>query len=287
MPAVKAVGIASDRPPRFRLPVLDDRGDVAARLAAIDSMIIDDSDVPRGDALTAAASATPADRDALANDAPPAPETRFRASTGLPSVDAPKRAVGTSAIGTSAVRTSRDRDATPTGRANAAPDQAAPGSRHGAAEGGDAPPAARVRAAVALPAHPPMIRPDDVQGAPVRYPADDWRGRIKGAPARADANVYGAGGGLASANPATGASATPAAPAGDATKPARDNGEATTAGPVGRPQVTGRRGQAVDTAKPISVLDRAARIALLGALLAIFVLLFIFGPKISQWWGTH
>jgi len=71
------------------------------------------------------------------------------------------------------------------------------------------------------------------------------------------------------------------------TKPARDNGEVTTIESADGRHATGRRGQDVDAAESVSILDRAARIALLGTLLAIFVLLFIFGPKISQWWGTH
>jgi hypothetical protein len=276
MPAVQAVGIASDRPASFRLPVLDDRGDVAARRAAIDSMIIDDSHVPPGAAQTAPLPATPTDRDAPANRAR-TPEARFTASAGVPSANSPKpaagtsavgtsavgtsavgtSAVGTSAIGTSAIRASRDRDAEPTGPTNGAPDVAAPGNGHDAGEGGEAARAARVRAAVTLPAHARMIRPDgDQAAAPVSYTADDWRGHIKGAPARPEARVYGAAGGPDSANPVTAELAAPTPPSGDVTK-------------------------------PISILDRAARVALLGTLLAIFVLLFIFGPKISQWWGMH
>jgi hypothetical protein len=62
------------------------------------------------------------------------------------------------------------------------------------------------------------------------------------------------------------------------------NGERGSAAPVGHGRAT-ERARAADAAKPVSVLDWVARIGLLGGLLAIFVLLFIFGPKISQWWG--
>jgi len=83
-----------------------------------------------------------------------------------------------------------------------------------------------------------------------------------------------------SANP----SPAPTTRAGDATTPAVANSERGTAAPAGHAKAT-ERAQASEAAKPVSMLDRAARIGLLGLLLAIFVLLFIFGPKISQWWG--
>jgi hypothetical protein len=220
MRAVLAIGIVTKRPPPFRLPVLNDRGDVAARLAAIDSMIIDESDQGEapGDAPTAAASATPA--EAISDQPANTAETDFPV---------------------------------------------------------------RVRAAATVPARVRMLRPDGVpSAAPITYTADDWRGHIKGAPARADAHVYGAAGGLASAFPTRrgpDAVSVPTTPA-DPTEPAGDTGERT----VGRREATGRA-EPAETVKRVSVLDRAARIGLLGALLALFVLLFIFGPKISQWWS--
>jgi hypothetical protein len=289
MPAVQAVGITTDRPPPFQLPVLDNRGDVAARLAAIDSMIADDADggSPAGDTRLAPASIARANADAHVNRPPRVPETVSRARTDA-SADAHRaaarvRAVGTSAVGTSAVETSAvgtgagtigtgrsdaDRAGTDNGTspADGGPDRAVPTTANEAAGDG-----ARVRAAVTVPAHARMLRPDGVAAAaPVSYAADDWRGHIKGAPARADAQVYGAPGGPTSAGAGAGSSAAVSAPttrAGDAPTPAVANSERGTA------------------AKPVSMLDRAARIGLLGLLLAIFVLLFIFGPKISQWWG--
>lgn len=122
------------------------------------------------------------------------------------------------------------------------------------------------------------------QPSSVRYAPGDWRGRIKGAPARADAHVYGAPGDSASAGAETNSPAAfsvPTARAGGATTPGFANNEGGTAPPAGHGRATKR----AEATQPISPLDRAARIGLLGGLLAIFVLLFIFGPRISQWWG--
>ena len=81
----------------------------------------------------------------------------------------------------------------------APPDGASEVGTSAVGNGGDG---ARVRAAAAVPARARMLRPDGVPAAaPVSYAADDWRGRIKGAPARADAHVYGAPGGPTSAGP--------------------------------------------------------------------------------------
>ncbi|HZD99030.1 MAG TPA: hypothetical protein VE132_12830, partial [Micromonosporaceae bacterium] len=135
--------------------------------------------------------------------------------------------------------------------------------------------------AATVPANARVLRPDGVQAtAPASYTADDWRGRIKGTPARADAHVYGAAGGPAPAMPAD---AIPTTPFAGTTTPTGESSRPTMAGPAGRREANGRA--EADTAKRVSILDRAARIGLLGALVAIFVLLFIFGPKISQWWG--
>jgi hypothetical protein len=301
MPAVHVVGITTDRPPPFHLPVFDNRGDVAARLAAIDSIITDDADggALADDAPLGTASIARANADGLANR-PPASETASRARTGG-SADAHRAAarvrpvgnsaVGNGAVGTSAVgigtgrsdadRTRPDRDTSPAAVADGRPDLAVPPRANEAAGDG-----ARVRAAAAVPARARMLRPDGVAAAaPVSYAADDWRGRIKGAPARADAHVYGVSGGPTSAGPGAGSAAVsvPAARAGDATTPVANIKRGTVA-PAGRGKAT-QSAQGTDTSQPVSMLDRAARIGLLGALLAIFVLLFIFGPRISQWWS--
>jgi hypothetical protein len=270
MPAVQAVGITTDRVPPFQLPVLDNRGDVAARLAAIDSMIIDDADGGSiaGDTPLAPVSAARANADALANRPPrisePGPRIRADASADAHRAAARVRPVGSSAVGSS------DLAVPPTAANEAAGD------------------GARVRAAASVPAHARMRRPDGVPAAaPVSYAADDWRGRIKGAPARADAQIYGAPGGSRSQGPRASLAAGLSVPntrAGDATTPAAANSERGAAAPAGHGRAA-ERTRAADAAKPVSMLDRAARIGLLGGLLAIFVLLFIFGPKISQWWG--
>jgi hypothetical protein len=308
MPAVQAVGVATDRPPPFHLPVLDNRGDVAARLAVIDSMITDDADDASlaRDPTLAPASIARANADALADRLLRVPETPPRARPGA-SADAHRaaarvRPVGTSAVGTSAVSSSGvgtgaggigaersgvdrprpDRGISPATAADRGPHVAVPPTATKAA--GDE---ARARAAATVPAHTRMLRPDGAPAtAPVSYSADDWRGHIKGAPARSDAQVYGAPGGPTS--PRAGASSSaavsvPTARAGDATTPTVVNGARGTAAAAG-PGKSTERVQAKE-AKPVSMLDRAARIGLLGGLLAIFVLLFIFGPKISQWWG--
>ncbi len=313
MPAVQAVGITTDRPPPFRLPVLDNRGDVAARLAAIDSMITDDADRGSlaGETPLAPASIARANADALASRAPREPEpgswTRTNASADANRVAARVRPVGISAVGTSALGTSAlganavqtgaggsgtgrsdadltrpERGTSPAGAADDRPNLAAPRTANAAGDG------ARVRAAATVPAHAQLLRPDGVPAAaPVRYAADDWRGHIKGAPARADAQVYGALGGptsLGAGASSSAASSLPDTRAGDATTPSVANGERGTTAPPGHGRAK-ERTQAAEAAKPVSMLDRAARIGLLGGLLAIFVLLFIFGPKISQWWG--
>jgi hypothetical protein len=183
-------------------------------------------------------------------------------------------------------------------------------------ESGEAPRGARVRAAATVPAHARLLRPDGVDGpAPVSYTADDWRGRIKGAPARADARIYGAvsdrsgesvsahrtarGSATVSGQPATlsGAYAPSVVPSAPKEGPSAPNGSTPNPAPAdAATQAKPPSNSAVAThgstagaarAKPVSILDRAARIGLLGGLLAIFVLLFIFGPRISQWWSTR
>jgi hypothetical protein len=300
MPAVQAIGVVTDRPPPFRLPVLDDRGDVAARLAAMDSMIIDESGrrATSGDVPTGPASARRADGDTISDRPPRTPETAFPASAGAASAEAAKSAIGISAVSNSTVGMSavsngavgkavagaggRHRDPGVEGVTSVASGRVVPAdaSNNAGREGGEAPRGARVRAAATVPARARMLRPDGVQAAaPATYTADDWRGHIKGTPARADAHVYGAAGGPASAMPAEAILTTPFT---GTTTPTGDSSEHRMSG---RREATARA-ESAETAKRVSILDRAARIGLLGALLAIFVLLFIFGPKISQWWGT-
>jgi hypothetical protein len=289
MPAVQAIGIADDRPPPFRLPMLNDRGDVAARLAAFDSMIIDDP------------------------DADPSTGGAANVSTARPPAPTAPTAPMTSRDGNESVATS-----SPSGTrgARADGDAHAIGQGEQPTESGEAPRGARVRAAATVPAHVRLLRADGVGGpTPVSYTADDWRGRIKGAPARADAHVYGAAsdrsGGSAPAHltargsatvsgppatvpgayaPSEGPSAPkegPSAPSGSAPHPAPADA-ATEARPASDSAVAMHGPTAgAARAKPVSILDRAARIGLLGGLLAIFILLFIFGPKISQWWSTR
>ena len=316
MPAVQAVGIATDRPPPFQLPMLDNRGDVAARLAAIDSMITDDADgwSVAGEMPPPPVPAARTNPDASTNRPPRTPErgsgTRSDAPADVHRAAARVRPAGTSAVSTSPVgtgtigigstgpggsgigtgrsdadRTRPDRRASQAAAADAGPDRAvSPPANEAAADG------ARVRAAATVPAHARMLRPGSGPGlapAPVSYAADDWRGRIKGAPARADAQVYGAPGGPTSPDPGAESSAAFSVPntrAGDAMTPAVANKAGGSAAPARHGRAS-ERARAAEAAKPVSILDRAARIGLLGALLAVFVLLFIFGPKISQWWG--
>ena len=272
-------------------------------------MITDDADggsiageTPLAPGLVAQANA-----DALAHRPPRIPEpgswTRTDASADAHRAAARVRPVGTSAVGSSATgtgvvgtgaggtgtgrsdadRTRPDRGTSLAAAADGGPDLAVPATANEAAGDG-----ARVRAAASVPAHARMLRPDGVPAAaPVSYAADDWRGRIKGAPARADAQIYGAPGGPTSPVPGASLSAGLSVSntrAGDATTPAAANSERGTATPAGHGRAM-ERTRAAETAKPVSMLDRAARIGLLGGLLAIFVLLFIFGPKISQWWS--
>ena len=288
MPAVQAVGITTDRPPPFHLPVLDNRGDVAARLAAIDSMITDDADDGSlaGDAAPAPASMARVNADALTDRPLRVPETLSRPRTGA-SADAHRAAARVRPAETSAVSSSTVSSSTVSSGAvgTGADGTGAGGMGMGQSGAGDE---ARVRAAATVPAHVRMLRPDGAPAtASVSYSADDWRGHIKGAPARADAQVYGAPGGPPSPRPGAGSPAAvsvPTARAGDATAPAVVNGEGASATPAGHGKSTER--VRAKEPKPVSMLDRAARVGLLGGLLAIFVLLFVFGPKISQWWAN-
>lgn len=307
MPAVQAIGIADDRPPPFRLPMLNDRGNVAARLAAIDSMIIDDPDghPSTGGAASvspARASARPAPNASTAPTAPTAPTASIAPTRAMTSPGGNETAA-TSSAG-SALR------ARPDGGAHAI------GQGEQSTQSGEASRGARVRAAATVPAHVRLLRPDGVDGpTPVSYTADDWRGRIKGAPARADSRVYRAvsdrsgesapahgtarGSATVSGQPATvsgtyapneglsASKATPPAPNGSTPNPAPADAATETRPPSNSAVATHGPTAGAARAKPVSILDRAARIGLLGGLLAIFVLLFIFGPKISQWWSTR
>lgn len=276
MPAVRAVGITTDRPAPFRLPVLDDRGDVVARLAAIDAMVIDEDPGPSTPTASARPRADGNDADVRAGTA--------NIGRGV----AASRIPASRATGPDARRRHGDPDAVgPAGGSEAA-------SGGEGASGGEASRGARVRAAATVPARARVLRPDGVEGpGPVSYTADDWRGHIKGTPARADAHIYGAspamGGDSTTHRDARGSGSVPAPiPPGPPAAPTRTTtpNAATTIEPAThRAGPKHGQGTAATAAKPVSILDRAARIGLLGALIAIFVLLFIFGPRISQWWG--
>jgi hypothetical protein len=273
MPGVRAVGITTDRPAPFRLPVLDDRGDVVARLAAIDAMVTDEDPGPSTPTASAGPFADGNDADVLAGTANTA---RGVAASRIPA----GRATGPDAL-----------------RRHGDPDAAGPagGGQAASGSGGEASRGARVRAAATVPARARVLRPDGVEGpGTVSYTADDWRGHIKGAPARADAHVYGASPATGGDSPTTHRDArgsvsvpapTPPAPPAGPTGTTTSNAAATIEPATHRAGPKHGQGTAATPEKPVSILDWAARIGLLGALIAIFVLLFIFGPRISQWWG--
>jgi hypothetical protein len=259
MPVVHAIDIVPDRPRPFRLPVLADRGDVAGRLAALDAMDAETDEDADDSIESPSAEPPPARPDRLARHRRPDTGEFMPAggpvATTSPAASPPSEPIEPVSPVESVDVASVEADIAPT-----------PG---------------RVRAAAAV---PPGVRLGARGVAPspgaVGYSTADWRGRIKGAPPRAAAHMYGA-------PPVTVPPPLDVQPeaAAAAEPPSATALPTTPAGPVldGTASTTVDNG---DADRKLSPLDLAARIAFITALVVIFVLLFVFGPKISSWWSS-
>jgi hypothetical protein len=349
MPVVQAVGLGSDRHSPFSLPTLVNRGDVAARLAAIAAMDDGAADAPAG-ATHAPAGVEPstmADAPAATAkpvaDVAPRPAAVGRAAVGRAAVVAPRiDEPADIAIPRQPDAASAATEPSPTDEADAtsveapvdatapgvtapdmtaagltAPDMTAPGvtapekappARGSARVGGSRP--ARGAAAVPTRAHPPATEAPHVTS----YADDDWRGHIKGAGHRTDGRVY-----TATAEPPNAGAEPPstAAPAPTKPPPPTTPPSAPTTTPVPLALATARiptaplrsasdRDDVADVPamatapassaeeeesehapKHLSVADRLARIGVVLVIVAIFVVLFLLGPKINQWFSGH
>lgn len=267
MPVVQAIGLGHDMPAPFHLPTLNNRGDVAARLAAIDAMEFDEPDEVSAAGSDAYHGGGHVERSPI-REVPGTAPTRW--------------AAGSDGVA---------------------------GTRDGAA----------IRGAAAVPPHARILLPEGVEApGATSYADDDWRRHIKGPGGRTASRVYGPGGSADAGRPPWHAGATgfggsgslvgdppPISPmAGDPRVPGPafadsfgPTAHSPTRGPERDERLLARHGHettaesadesAEDDGKPLSTMDKIARIAVVLGIAGIFVVLFIFGPKISQWWSTH